>query len=174
MPEGGCLCGKCRISYTGEPALKVSSVDLSVLILPSAHTLPSLSLTNYLYLTYGLFLLTTSQLLCHCTDCKKITGSTYSTNAAVSDDTFKVLSGNLKTFTKTADGGNPITSHFCPDCGSTLWREGTSFPGMKIVKAGVLDGDALKDVKPQGELYAPERTQWVKEIEGANQAKGMS
>ena len=66
---------------------------------------------------------TRAQALCHCVDCRKITGSTYSTNLVVGGEGF-TSSGNPKTFTKTADSGQPITSFFCGNCGSTLWREG--------------------------------------------------
>ncbi|KAJ9619944.1 hypothetical protein H2203_008219 [Taxawa tesnikishii (nom. ined.)] len=113
--------------------------------------------------------------LCHCTDCRKITGSTYSTNAVVPQDGFKVTSGKPKVFSKTADSGNKIHSYFCGDCGTTLYRDGDSFNGAKIVKAGVLDDyAALNNAKPAVELYAPERVDWVVPVPGADQKQGMS
>ncbi|KAF2243950.1 hypothetical protein BU26DRAFT_492860 [Trematosphaeria pertusa] len=115
------------------------------------------------------------QALCHCVDCRKITGSTYSTNSIYPESGFKVTQGTTKTHSKTADGGNTITSHFCPDCGSTMWREGPSFPGLKIVKTGTLDDvNALANAKPGAELYAPTRVSWVAAVEGAEQKQGMS
>ena len=88
---------------------------------------------------------------------------------------FKVTSGSPKTISKKADGGNTITNHFCGDCGSTLFRDGASFPGMKVVKAGVMDDvDALDQAKPAVELFAPERVSWVQEIPGAEQKKTMA
>ncbi|ORY07673.1 Mss4-like protein [Clohesyomyces aquaticus] len=110
--------------------------------------------------------------LCHCADCRKITGSTYSTNGIYKEDGFKVLSGKTKTYAKAADGGNTITSHFCPDCGSTMWREGKTFEGLKIV--GTLDDPkALEGLKPSVELYAPTRPQWVSAVSDAQQVDGM-
>ncbi|MCJ1477154.1 hypothetical protein MMC13_005825, partial [Lambiella insularis] len=112
--------------------------------------------------------------VCHCRDCQKISGSTYSTNTIVSEDGFKVTEGKLKSISKTADGGNTITSHFCGDCGSTLFRDGPTFPGMKVVKAGVLDDvDALEHAKPGAELFTTTRVSWVPEIAGAAQKPGM-
>jgi len=35
------------------------------------------------------------------------------------------------------------------------------------------DVDALDQAKPGAELFAPERVSWVKEVEGAEQKKGM-
>ncbi|THW20351.1 hypothetical protein D6C98_10578 [Aureobasidium pullulans] len=111
--------------------------------------------------------------LCHCTDCQKISGSAYSVNNVVSGEGFKVT-GNPKAFTKTADSGKKITSYFCGDCGSTLYRDGENFPGMKIVKAGVLDGkDVLNESKPNVELFAPTRPKWIAALDGAEQKETM-
>ncbi|KAL7622198.1 hypothetical protein AAE478_007701 [Parahypoxylon ruwenzoriense] len=131
LQEGGCLCGKIRISYEGEPLAK---------------------------------------LLCHCLDCHKISGSTYSTNVVVPGGSFKLLAGTPKTFAKIADSGSPMTSHFCGDCGTTLWREGPVFGENKIVKAGVLDDPtALDEARPVSEVYTRSRPSWVSEIPGAAQ-----
>lgn len=42
-----------------------------------------------------LALLTPYQALCHCGDCKKISGSTFSNNVVVQTDGFKNVSGRL-------------------------------------------------------------------------------
>ena len=107
-------------------------------------------------------------------DCRKISGSTYSTNMIIQEDGFKVLSGNAKPISKTADGSNIIMSHFCGDCGSTMWRDGPSFQVL-IIKVGTLDDvDALAKAKPTVELFAPTRVDWVNEIPGAAQKQTMS
>lgn len=54
----------------------------------------------------------TFKALCHCADCRKISGSTYSTNAIFPSTQFKVTQGTPKQHSKTADSGNVITSHF--------------------------------------------------------------
>jgi hypothetical protein len=44
--------------------------------------------------------------------------------------------------------------YFCEDCGTTLKRDGESFAGMKIVKAGVLDEqEELEKHAPTVELW---------------------
>jgi hypothetical protein len=52
------------------------------------------------------------QILCHCTDCRKISGSTYSSNSLYSEDGFKVTKGTPKQHKTTADTGNEIISYF--------------------------------------------------------------
>ncbi|KAK3666121.1 hypothetical protein LTR17_008326 [Elasticomyces elasticus] len=112
--------------------------------------------------------------LCHCRDCQKITGSTYSTNLIVPGDKFEVTKGSPKTHTKKADSGNEITSHFCGDCGSTMWRDGKTFGESKVIKVGSLeDPKAFDEAKPAIELFVPERISWVGGIQGASQLKEM-
>ncbi|KAI1366857.1 Mss4-like protein [Xylaria arbuscula] len=113
--------------------------------------------------------------LCHCLDCRKITGSTYSTNLIVAGPNFKLLSGSPKSIGKKADSGREIVSHFCGDCGSTLYRDGESFGDGKVVKVGTLDDiSALDDAEPKIELFASHRVKWVAEVPGAAQKGTMS
>ncbi|KAI0427910.1 Mss4-like protein [Xylaria sp. FL1042] len=112
--------------------------------------------------------------LCHCLDCRKITGSTYSTNLIIGGAGFKLLSGTPKSIAKKAGSGNEIVSHFCGDCGSTLYRDGASFGDGKVVKAGTLDDiNALDEALPAVELFASHRVGWVQEITGAVQKSAM-
>jgi hypothetical protein len=130
------------------------------------------------------------QALCHCADCRKISGGNYSNNIVVPSENFKVQSGTPKQISKIADSGKEITSkfiggapqvsrlitrpfsgHFCPDCGTTLFRHGDSFGGingMRVIKAGILDDvDIINNTKPGAELFAPKRVKWVASLDGA-------
>ncbi|KAI1387670.1 Mss4-like protein [Hypoxylon trugodes] len=114
------------------------------------------------------------QATCHCYDCRKISGSTYSTNLIVPGAGFKLLSGEPKAISKTADSGNTVTSHFCGDCGTTLWRDGPSFGENKVVKAGTLDDvKALDGLKPGFELFSDLRVGWVAELPDTVQKTAM-
>jgi len=57
-----------------------------------------------------------------------VSGSAYSTTLIVTDDSFKLVSGTPKQYSKPTDAGNTITSFFCADCGVTLWCETTGNP----------------------------------------------
>jgi len=115
------------------------------------------------------------QALCHCIDCRKISGGAYSINIVVPEDNFKLVSGQPKPISKQADTGKKITSHFCGDCGSTLFRDGESFPGMKIIKAGVLDDPSALDkvAKPQVELFSESRVPWIAKVGGTDDKSAM-
>jgi hypothetical protein len=52
------------------------------------------------------------QALCHCLDCRKISGSAYSTNAVMPQDGFKLISGKPKEHKVESKSGRAITSYF--------------------------------------------------------------
>lgn len=105
---------------------------------------------------------------------KKITGSTYSTNIIVPGDGLSVTKGKPKEISVKADSGNQITSYFCGDCGSTLWRQGATFGDNRVIKVGIMDDtNALEQAQPAVELYVPDRVSWVSAVGGAGQKKGM-
>ena len=84
------------------------------------------------------------------------------------------VTGSPKPISKTADTGKTITSHFCGDCGTTLFRDGDTFPGKKIIKVGIMDDvNALNDAKPAIELFSEHRVSWIPAVEGTNDLKGM-
>ncbi|KAF2714059.1 DUF636 domain protein [Pleomassaria siparia CBS 279.74] len=116
-----------------------------------------------------------NRVICHCSDCRKITGSTYSTNIVVDADGFSVTKGTPKEYSKKADSGETVTSHFCGDCGSTLWRTTKTFGNTKVIRVGVMDGtSAIEDAKPAVELFVSERISWVPGIDGAGQKELQS
>lgn len=81
---------------------------------------------------------------------------------------FQVTKGTPKVFAKTADSGKTITSYFCGDCGTTLWRETETYGNIKIIKAGTLD-DALDNAKPAVELFVKNRVSWVPTVSGTEE-----
>jgi hypothetical protein len=86
-----------------------------------------------------------------------------------------VTSGSPKSIAKTAESGNTITSYFCGDCGSTLYRDGKTFGDLNVIKVGIMDDvEALANAKPGVELFASNRVSWVPATEGAEQKDGMS
>lgn len=82
--------------------------------------------------------------------------------------------GTPKEISKIADTGKKITSHFCPHCGTTLFRTSESFPGKHLIKVGIFDDPEWPNKHvPTGELFAPERLTWIPPIKGAAQMDAM-
>lgn len=79
---------------------------------------PTIFFFSWLELT-----LSSVQGLCHCTDCRKLTGSLYTYSLIFKSAEIKI-SGNPKKITKPAESGNIVENYFCSSCGTWLtWRE---------------------------------------------------
>ena len=83
-----------------------------------------------------------------------------------SSDGLETTKGTLKTYTKVVDSGSDMTSHFCGDCGSTLYRISTGYPGTVVIKAGCIDEFNTEDGKPALELYSRSHVSWLPKIDG--------
>ncbi|MBO6949978.1 MAG: GFA family protein [Rhodospirillales bacterium] len=97
---------------------------------------------------------------CHCTDCRKTTGSAFNISIGLPSEGFSLTNGAPKEFTKTADSGQPITRHFCSDCGAPLYTSSSLNPAMIYVKAGALDDPTA--VKPAYQSWTRSRVTWSK------------
>lgn len=73
--------------------------------------------------------------LCHCLQCHRRTGSSYGIAAffARADVT---VSGPAQRFTRASDSGHPVTFHFCPRCGSSVYWEPARLPHLVAVAVG--------------------------------------
>jgi hypothetical protein len=76
---------------------------------------------------------------CHCSDCRKCTGSAFNVSVGVETRHFEITAGSPARFTQKADSGTELTRHFCPDCGSPLFTSSPRHPGVVYVKAGTFD-----------------------------------
>ncbi|KAL6815463.1 Mss4-like protein [Trichoderma sp. SZMC 28013] len=107
--------------------------------------------------------------LCHCSDCQKATGSTYTANAVVPEASFKVTKGEPKFYDTIGDSGKKNRHFFCANCGSPLFNKLDVMPGEVIIKSGGLDNGAA-DLKNVGvEFFCEQRLSFVPPAEGAKQ-----
>ncbi|KAH0497638.1 hypothetical protein TgHK011_004927 [Trichoderma gracile] len=112
-----------------------------------------------------------SKAICHCDDCKKISGSNYSLSFIVPSSSFVVTAGHPNVFSKTADSGVNIDNYLCGICGTTLWRETDNYKNLVIIKAGTLDEahSIISAGIPAAEVFIRSRVAWVQPIHGAEQ-----
>ncbi|KLO16898.1 hypothetical protein SCHPADRAFT_901063 [Schizopora paradoxa] len=114
--------------------------------------------------------------VCHCKNCKKYTGTAFTTNVVFPANSIKITKGEdlVKTYHDAVqDSGNAIPRHFCTECGAPLFNTNGDFGKTTAVFYGALDdfnvpGEAEK--QPQVEYYAKDRSSWVHPLEGALQA----
>lgn len=97
--------------------------------------------------------------ICHCLDCQRRTGSVFGTQARFPREQIGKIAGRSSSFTRKADSGNTVTTHFCPDCGSTVCWELSGFPDVIAVAVG-----AFADANfpgPRFSVYEARRHSWV-------------
>ena len=98
------------------------------------------------------------QVVCHCTNCQKQSGSAFSVNLGVPKAAL-TISGTLKTYTDHGDSGGVVLRRFCPACGSPILSEIGLDPGLVILKAGTLDDTTA--VRPQRHIFCDSRQTWT-------------
>jgi hypothetical protein len=127
--------------------------------------------------------------LCHCTDCRKITASAFTSafgtssqhpQSLLATNRFAVITNphlrhirgqnHLKTFTQssTPASGNAMTNFFCDTCGTLMSRTSSGYPDVKILRLGTVDGVKLMEgvLKPRREDFVGDRVMWFKGIDG--------
>jgi hypothetical protein len=92
---------------------------------------------------------------CHCADCRKRSGSTYT------------IYGQwpLSVFESTGEFSTYDEDSFCPRCGSHLFLLGEEAVELQL---GSLD-DAPFGLRPEAELWIKRREPWMPAVEGASQ-----
>jgi hypothetical protein len=73
--------------------------------------------------------------MCHCIECQRRTGAVISNQARFRREQI-AFAGAATEYKRSSDSGNALTFRFCPHCGSTVYWEGTSFPGLVAVAIG--------------------------------------
>lgn len=76
---------------------------------------------------------------CHCTHCQKSSGAGGSVNAVLPSDAFKITQGTPKRYDARADSGRTLHRYFCGDCGSPIYSQRQTNPGVVVVRAGTFD-----------------------------------
>jgi len=114
--------------------------------------------------------------VCHCHDCRKITASMFASNFTIKDQYVKFIRGkdNLSSWgqSETIASGGRMDSHFCKTCGTLMYRISEKNPGIHVMRLGTVDDLRLHETKlrPTVEIFSKDRVDWLKPIEGMNQA----
>ena len=96
--------------------------------------------------------------VCHCKNCQRQAGSSYSVLFAVGDDQIEIT-GDLTTYDDHSDTGNVVHRHFCGTCGSPVKTSLPTQPGATFIKAGTLDDTSV--LKPSIHFWTGSKQDWV-------------
>lgn len=97
--------------------------------------------------------------LCHCLACQRRTGSTYGIAAFFERERVQIA-GESRSFSRPSDSGFPVTFHFCPTCGSTVFWEPQRKPDFIAVGVGFFADPAFP--APTQAVYTEHRHPWIK------------
>ena len=93
---------------------------------------------------------------CHCSLCRKNSGTAFATNGFINASDFEILSGaeNLSTFTfKHGRHG-----HFCRHSGSPVYSANEQDPARYRIRLGILDSDITE--RPISHNFVSSKANW--------------
>ena len=76
---------------------------------------------------------------CHCRDCQRTSGAHGAVVAMIKSEQFKLEKGQPTRYAGKAASGRTLYRFFCADCGSPIYGQRESLPGMMTLRAGSLD-----------------------------------
>ena len=99
---------------------------------------------------------------CHCSRCRKITGSAHASNLFVSPEKFQWLQGEDKVVRYDPPDTKYFATCFCSQCGSSLpWLSKSGL--VVLVPAGTLDQDPV--TRPSQNIFYGSKAPWYEEKE---------
>ena len=93
---------------------------------------------------------------CHCSLCRKNSGTAYATNGFIDTESFSVIKGeqNLSMFS-FKPGRN---RHFCKTCGSPVFSSNDEDPSRLRIRLGILDSDITE--RPISHNFVSSKANW--------------
>ena len=94
---------------------------------------------------------------CHCSRCRKATGTGHASNLFVQPGMLKWLSGEEQIRAFKVPEAKRFTNSFCTTCGSRLPRQAKD-TNIVMIPAGSLDDEA--PISPQARIFSGSRASW--------------
>jgi len=98
---------------------------------------------------------------CHCSRCRKFTGSAHAANIIIDPKNFRWLSGEESVGRFVLSEARHFATSFCKKCGSSLpWltQSGKAF----VIPAGTLND--TPSIKPMHNIYYADRAEWYEDV----------
>ena len=94
---------------------------------------------------------------CHCSRCRKATGTGHASNLFMQPGTLEWTSGEEQVRQFKVPEAQRFTNSFCATCGSRLPRDAKAM-GFVFIPAGSLDDEP--PIGPQARIFVGSRTRW--------------
>ena len=96
--------------------------------------------------------------MCHCDDCQRRTGSAFSVAVFYAREAV-TSQGAFKSWSRPSLAGPPVTFHFCPDCGSSVWWEAARMPDRIGVALGAFADPDFP--APDQSVWTRDKHRWI-------------
>jgi len=93
---------------------------------------------------------------CHCSQCRRVTGSAFSANAKINIDNWSIKSGN--SLINEFEHRPGILRAFCSKCGSPVYSKVKSDPKHIRVRLGSFE--SIQDTEITGHVWVSAKASW--------------
>ena len=100
--------------------------------------------------------------ICHCTDCQINSGSAFRWGTMAAKDDFRLITGQLKFYVKTAQSGAKRSMAFCPDCGTHLYGRDATDPQSYSLRLGT--ARQARELTPKIQIWFRSALGWLSGI----------
>ena len=115
------------------------------------------------YITFEAEIEPDKTLICNCTDCQTLSGSAFRVHASTRQGAFRLLSGELKIYVKTAESGNKRPQSFCPECGTPIYATAAEAgPKVYAIRLGAIR--QRDQIVPLAQIWSRSAQPWVKDV----------
>ena len=94
---------------------------------------------------------------CHCTSCRKASGSAHAANLFVPEAQFQWVAGEASVKRFDLPGAKRFAVSFCPECGTRVPHKINTTENV-LIPAGLLDGEI--EVRPEQGIFWASKANW--------------
>ena len=108
---------------------------------------------------------------CHCTQCRRVSGSAFAVSCGILQDTMEITQGELSRVDWTVDSGAHRYGEFCAACGCRVRHGSVPDPGVYSLRGGTLDDQRWAE--PVAHSWLASALDWFEPPQGALRFDGQ-
>jgi len=108
-----------------------------------------------------------SIMFCHCSRCRRATGSAFAAVAPVKSEEFVVLAGEEGMCEFVSSQG--VSRFFCQSCGSPLFSKRADTPAVLRLRVGTINAESLDAERAAAHLFVGSKASWFDICDGLPQ-----
>ena len=117
------------------------------------------------YVQYKAEVNTNKVVICHCTDCQKLSTGVYRIIVPAKETEFTLTNQSPKDYIKTSNSGTPRIQAFFPECGSHVYATSVDNIGDRIFNIRFGTINQKEQFAPTGQIWCRSAQPWAFNIE---------